>query len=162
MSISVGDKVPFTSFLKLGEKGPEQVSGEEIFSGRKVVVFGLPGAFTPTCDSAHVPSFMRVADQLKAKGVEEIICVSVNDPWVMQAWAKSTGGEEAGITFLADAASDFTAGIDMILDVPATGFVRRSLRYSMIVDDGIVKAFNPEVARGVCEISGGEALLEQL
>ena len=162
MSISVGDKVPFTSFLKLGANGPEQVSGESLFSGRKVVVGGLPGAFTPTCDSAQVPSFMRVADQMKAKGVDEIVCVSVNDPWVMGAWAKSTGGEEAGITFLADAQSEFTAGIDMILDVPATGFVRRSLRYSMLVEDGTVTVFNPEVARGACEISGGEALLEQI
>jgi cytochrome c peroxidase len=162
MSISVGDKVPFTSFLTLGANGPEQVVGETLFSGRKVVVFGLPGAFTPTCDSAHVPSFMRVADQMKAKGVDEIVCVSVNDPWVMGAWAKSTGGEQAGITFLADAQSDFTTGIDMILDVPATGFVRRSLRYSMLVEDGTVKIFTPEVARGVCEISGGEALLAQI
>lgn len=162
MSISVGDKVPFTTFSKLGENGPEAVSGQDLFSSRKVVVFGLPGAFTPTCDSAHVPSFMRVSEDMRAKGVDEIICLSVNDPWVMNAWAKSTGGEEAGINFLCDAQSEFAQAIDMVLDVPATGFVRRMKRFSMYVEDGVVKAYNPEIGRGVCEISGGEALLQQI
>ena len=162
MSISVGQNVPLTTFVKLGDAGVQEVSGEALFEGRNVVVFGLPGAFTPTCDSAHVPSFMRVADELRAKGVDEIVCLSVNDPWVMDAWSKTTGGSEAGITFLADAQSDFAEVIDMILDVPATGFVRRMKRFSMYVENGVVKVFNPEVARGVCEISGGEALLAQI
>jgi len=162
MSISVGDKVPLTTFSKLGENGPEFVSGGEMFSGRKVVAFGLPGAFTPTCDSAHVPSFMRVADQLREKGIDDIVCLSVNDPWVMNAWAKSTGGENAGITFLCDAQSEFAEAIDMVLDVPASGFVRRMKRFSMYVENGVIKAYNPEIARGVCEISGGEALLQQI
>ena len=162
MTIAVGDKVPLTTFLKMGDDGIEQIAGNALFSNRKVVIFGLPGAFTPTCDSAHVPSFMRVADDLRAKGVDEIVCVSVNDPWVMDAWGKSTGGEASGITFLADPQSDFAEGIDMILDVPATGFVRRMKRFSMIVENGTVTAFNPEIARGVCELSGGEALLEQV
>lgn len=162
MTIAVGDKVPFTAFLKMGEQGIETIPGKDIFSGRKVVIFGLPGAFTPTCDSAHVPSFMRVAEDLKNKGVDEIVCVSVNDPWVMDAWGKSTGGAEAGITFLSDPQSDFAEGIDMILDVPATGFVRRMKRFAMYVEDGIVRVFNPETARGQCEISGGEALLGQI
>lgn len=162
MTIAVGDKVPFTSFVKLGAEGVEAVDGADLFKGRKVVVFGLPGAFTPTCDSAHLPSFMRVADAIKARGVDEIICLSVNDPWVMDAWAKATGGEAAGITFLADQKSEFAEAIDMILHVPATGFIQRMKRFSMIAEDGVVTAFNPEVARGVCEISGGEALLAQL
>ncbi|MDP7150430.1 MAG: peroxiredoxin [Paracoccaceae bacterium] len=162
MTITVGDKVPFTTFLKLGADGIEQINGEALFSGRKVVIFGLPGAFTPTCDSAHVPSFMRVADDLRAKGVDELVCVAVNDPWVMGAWGHSTGGVAAGITFLSDPQSEFAEGIDMILDVPATGFVRRMKRFSMIVEDGTVTAFNPEIARGVCEVSGGETLLAQL
>lgn len=162
MTIAVGYKVPFTSFLKMGSEGMETIQGETLFSGRNVVIFGLPGAFTPTCDSAHVPSFMRVADDLKAKGVDEIVCVSVNDPWVMDAWGKSTGGDAAGITFLSDPVSEFAEGIDMILDVPATGFVRRMKRFAMYVENGEVKIFNPETARGVCEISGGEALLAQI
>lgn len=162
MSISVGDKVPFTSFTRLGENGPEPVSGEALFTGRKVAIFGVPGAYTPTCDAAHVPSFMRVADQLRAKGVDEIVCVSVNDPWVMNAWGQSTGGIAAGITFLSDAESAFAEGIDMVMDVPNIGFVKRLKRFAMYVEDGVVRVYNPETGRGTCEISGGEALLAQI
>ncbi len=162
MTISVGDELPNTTFLKSTDFEAVQISGEKLFSGRNVVLFALPGAFTATCDSHHVPSFMRVADALCAKGVDEIVCLATNDPWVMGAWSKTTGGAEAGITFLSDPESKFTAAIDMIMDVPASGFHKRSKRYSLYAQNGIVKIYNPEVARGSCEISGGETLLAQL
>ena len=162
MSISAGDSIPFTTFLKSVDFKIEQVDGETLFTGRNVVLFALPGAYTATCDSQHVPSFIRVADALRAKGVDEIVCLATNDPWVMEAWGKSTGGVDAGISFLSDPESKFTAAIDMIMDVPAVGFHQRSKRYSMYVKNGVVEIYNPEIERGTCEISGGEALLTQL
>ena len=162
MTISVGDAIPQTTFAKMQDGEISQISGAEVFDGRKVVIFGLPGAFTSTCDSQHVPSFMRVADDLRTKGVDEIICVATNDPWVMHAWAISTGGADAGITFLSDPESSFTLAIGMEMSAPAVGFHNRSKRYAMYVENGIVKVYNPEVQRGVCDISGGETMLAQI
>ena len=162
MTILAGDRLPETTFLKSTDFALEEIQGADLFLNRKVVLFGLPGAYTATCDSAHVPSFIRVADQLRAKGVDEIVCLATNDAWVMEAWGKATGGADAGISFLSDPESKFTAAIDMILDAPAVGFHGRSKRYALYAENGIVKFYNPEVERGVCEISGGEALLAQL
>ncbi|MDG2339588.1 MAG: peroxiredoxin [Paracoccaceae bacterium] len=162
MTISVGDKIPLTAFVKLVGAIATPISGADIFQGRKVAIFGLPGAYTSTCDSAHVPSFIRVADALRAKGVDEIICLATNDPWVMGAWSKSTGVADAGITFLSDPESKFTTAIGMEMSAPAVGFHARSKRYAMYADNGVVKIFNPEVERGVCEISAGETLLAQI
>ena len=162
MTISVGDKLPETTFLKSTDFEVEQIQGRDLFADRNVVLFALPGAYTATCDSQHVPSFMRVADALRAKGVDEIICVATNDAWVMEAWAKATGGADAGISFLSDPESKFTEAMDMLMDVPAIGFHKRSKRYSLYAENGVVKVYNPEVARGSCEISGGEALLAQI
>jgi len=162
MSLSIGDKLPSAQFAKLADGEVTFINSEDVISGRNVVIFGLPGAFTGTCTSAHVPSFIAVTEALKANGVDEIICLATNDPWVMDAWAKSTGGEAAGITFLADPESRFTAGIDMTMDVPAIGFHARSKRYALYAEDGIVKIYNPEELRGVCDISGGQTMLAQI
>src|SRR5690606_12621297 len=120
------------------------------------------GAYTGTCSTAHVPSFMRVREKLAEKGVDEVICVSVNDAFVMKAWGEATGASAAGITMLADADSSFTKALGLEFSVPAIGFFDRSKRYSLYAEDGVVKQLNLEESPGTCEISGGEALLEQL
>lgn len=162
MTIKTGDILPDATLLQMGDNGPEQVVLSDKLKGRKVVIFGLPGAFTGMCSTAHVPSFMVSYDAFKAKGVDEIICISVNDPFVMQAWGANTGATETGITMLADAESTFTKAIGMDFSASVVGFVNRSKRYSMLVEDGVVTIFNPEIERGVCEISAGETLLAEL
>lgn len=162
MTIKTGDTLPDATLLRVGDEGPQKVSLSEKLKGRKVVIFGLPGAFTNTCSSAHLPSFMITYDDFMAKGVDEIICLSVNDPFVMKAWGESSGAADVGITLLADADSSFTAAIGMQFNAPDSGFVNRSKRYSMLVEDGVVTILNEELARGVCEISAGETLLAAL
>lgn len=162
MTLTIGNKLPDATLIRMGDSGPQQVPLAKILAGRKVVIFGLPGAFTPTCSTAHVPSFIRTADQFLAKGIDEIICLAVNDAYVMQQWGDATGGTAAGITFLADADGSFTAAIGMDFDAPAVGFHGRSKRYAMYVEDGKVQIFNPEAAKGGCDLSGGEALLSQI
>ncbi len=159
MTISVGDALPAATLVKMGEAGPEAVEIADLVKGRKVVVFAVPGAFTPTCHSAHVPSFIRTKDGFAEKGVDEIICISVNDPFVVKAWGEATGASEAGITMLGDAQSAFTKAMGMDFDAPPAGLIARSKRYAMLVEDGIVKVLQQEEAPGVCEVSGGEALL---
>lgn len=162
MTISVGDKLPTATLLRLGEKGPEELGIESLTKGRKVVIFAVPGAFTPTCHSAHVPSFMRTKDGFAAKGVQEIICVSVNDPFVMKAWGEATGATAAGISMLADGAGAFTKALGLAFDAPPAGLIGRSKRYAMLVEDGVVKLLHLEESPGTCEISAGEALLAAL
>lgn len=162
MAISQGDMLPEATMVELGAEGPQAVSLADKTKGRKVAIFAVPGAFTPTCHSAHVPSFIRTKDQFAAKGVDEIICVSVNDPFVMKAWGEATGASAAGITMLADAGSDFTTAIGMNFDAPPAGLMARSKRYAMIVEDGKVTLFQAEENPGVCDVSGGEALLEAM
>lgn len=162
MTIAAGDKLPDAKLVKLGADGPETVSLAEHAKGKKLVVFAVPGAYTPTCHSAHVPSFIRTKDQFAAKGVDEIICVSVNDPFVMKAWGESTGATAAGITMLGDADSAFTKTIGMAFDAPPAGLLGRSKRYAMLVEDGVVTKLHVEESPGVCEVSGGEALLAEL
>ena len=161
MTVTVGDVLPGATLLVLGDNGPEAVSLGAKMKGRKVVIFGLPGAYTGTCSTAHVPSFIRTAKGFAQKGVDEIICVSVNDPFVMKAWGEATGATAAGITMLADADASFTKAIGMAFEVPQLGFFARSKRYSVLVEDGVVTRFNPETGTG-CEISAGEHLLSQL
>lgn len=160
MTISVGDTLPDATLVQLGADGPEGVSLADKVKGRKVVIFAVPGAYTPTCHSAHVPSFIRTKHDFDAKGVDEIICVSVNDPFVMKAWGVDTGASDAGITMLADAESAFTKAIGMDFDAPPAGLLARSKRYAMLVEDGVVKVLNAEASPGECEISAGESLLE--
>ena len=128
MTIEIGAKLPEATLLKMGEAGAETVNLADRLKGRKVVIFGLPGAYTSTCSTAHVPSFIRTAGKLAEKGVDEIICVSVNDPFVMKAWGEATGATAAGITMLADADSSFSKAVGQTFDVPHLGFFARSKR----------------------------------
>ena len=162
MPIAPGDTLPDATLVQLGAEGPTPVQMADKVKGRKVVLFAVPGAFTPTCHSAHVPSFIRTKDQFDAKGVDEIICLSVNDPFVMAAWGEATGATGAGITMLADAQGEFTKAVGMAFDAAPAGLMGRSIRYAMRVADGKVVLFQPEEARGVCELSGGEALLDNM
>jgi len=159
MTISVGDTLPEATLVLLGANGPEQVSLTERVKGRNVVIFAVPGAYTPTCSSAHVPSFIRTKAAFDAKGVDEVICVSVNDPFVMQAWGDATGATAAGITMLADAGSALTGALGLAFDAPPVGLLARSRRYALQAKDGVVTVLHLEENAGVCEISGGEALL---
>lgn len=159
MTISVGDTLPEANLIKIGDKGPEAVSLQDLAKGRKLVLFAVPGAFTPTCSSAHVPSFIRTKDKFTAKGVDEIVCVSVNDPFVMKAWGEVTGASEAGLTMLADADSTFTKAMGLDFTAPPAGLIARSKRYALYAEDGVVKQLHLEEATGTCEISGGESLL---
>jgi peroxiredoxin len=161
MTIGIGTKLPDATLLKMGEAGAEAVQLSEKLKGRKVVIFGLPGAYTGTCSTAHVPSFIRTSGEFAEKGVDEIICISVNDPFVMKAWGEATGATAAGITMLGDADASFSKAIGMTFDVPHLGFFARSKRYSLLAEDGVVTQFNPETGTG-CEISAGEHLLSQL
>ena len=162
MSIEVGETLPDVTLLVMGEDGPTQVSLADKLKDRKVVLFGLPGAYTGTCSTAHVPSFMITYDDFIQKGVDEIICVSVNDPFVMKAWGDSTSANEIGITMLADAESEFTTAIGMNFTAPPVGFVNRSKRYSMLVENGEVMILNAEANPGECDISAGETLLDAM
>ncbi|MGL4321764.1 MAG: peroxiredoxin [Paracoccaceae bacterium] len=162
MTISVGDRIPAATLTMMGAGGPEQVALADRLTGRKVVLFGLPGAYTGTCTTAHVPSFIRTADKFAAKGVDEIICVSVNDPFVMGAWGTSTGATAAGITMLGDADASLTKAMGLTFTAPPVGLFDRSKRYALYADDGVVKVLHLEENPGVCETSGGEALLDAI
>ncbi|MEO9781695.1 MAG: peroxiredoxin [Sedimentitalea sp.] len=162
MTISTGEKLPDATLVAMGAEGPETVSLADKTAGRKVVIFAVPGAFTPTCHSAHVPSFIRTKSAFDDKGVDEIICVSVNDPFVMKAWGDATGAEAAGLTMLSDPESAFTKAIGMDFDAPPAGLIARSRRYAMLVEDGSVTLLQAEENPGVCEVSGGEGLLASM
>ncbi|WP_417806416.1 peroxiredoxin [Thioclava sp.] len=159
MTITTGDVLPGATFLAMGAEGPQDVSLGDKMKGRKIVIFAVPGAYTGVCTTAHVPSFMRTKDAFVAKGVDEIICIAVNDPFVMQAWGESTGATEAGLTMLADAEGAFTQAIGMDFSAPPAGLINRSRRYAMLVEDGVVKVLHLEESPGTCEASAGESLL---
>lgn len=161
MTINVGDKLPEAELTRLGAEGVEKVALGPLLAGRKVVIFAVPGAYTPTCHSAHVPSFIRVMDALKAKGVDEVICLAGNDPFVMAAWGKDTGASEAGIAMLSDADGSFAKAIGMEMNAPAAGLYGRSKRFALAAEDGVVTIWHPETGAG-CEISGGEAMVAAL
>lgn len=162
MTISVGQSLPDANLLQMGEDGPETVELSSKLKGRKVVLFGLPGAYTGVCTTAHVPSFIRTKDKFAAKGVDEIICVSVNDPFVLKAWGESTGAAAAGIAILGDADAAFTKAIGLDFTAPPAGLIDRSKRYALYAEDGVVKVIQVEDSPGQCTISGGEALLEAI
>ena len=160
--ISVGEKLPNANLVQMGANGPEPISIADKTKGRKIAIFAVPGAYTPTCSSAHVPSFIRTKDQFTAKGVDEIICISVNDPFVMAAWGEETGASAAGITMLADAECNLTEAIGMRFDAPPAGLIARSLRYAMLVEYGEVKILQMEQGPGVCDLTAGEGLLAEM
>ncbi|MCB8839160.1 peroxiredoxin [Aurantimonas sp. VKM B-3413] len=161
MAIGVGDKIPNATLKIRTEDGPADLSTGDIFSGKKVVLFGVPGAFTPTCSMNHLPGFLTHNDEIRAKGVDTIAVVAVNDIFVMNAWEKSS---EAGgkILFLSDGNGEFTKALGLDIDLSVAGLGTRSKRYSMIVEDGTVKALNVEESPGQADKSSAEAILEQL
>ena len=161
MTIKVGDKIPSVGLATMSAEGPKPVSTDEFFKGKKVVVFGLPGAFTPTCSAKHLPGFVRNADALKKKGIDAIACISVNDAFVMGAWGKDLGVGDK-VAMLADGSADFAKATGLTLDLTARGMGMRSTRYSMVVDDGVVKKIDIESNPGACDISSAEHILEGL
>jgi peroxiredoxin len=161
MTIKVGDKLPQATFRVMTADGPAAKTTDDIFKGRKVVLFAVPGAFTPTCHKNHLPGYLARADEIKAKGVDAIAVTGVNDVFVMDAWAKATEGL-GKIEFLSDGNADFAKEIGLSLDGSGFGLGTRSQRYSMLVDDGVVKSLNVEDAPGKADISGAEALLKTL
>lgn len=160
MTISVGAKLPDANLQVMGENGPEAVTLAPKLAGRKVVIFGLPGAYTGTCTTAHLPSFIRTREKFAAKGVDEVICIAVNDAFVLKAWGESTGATAKGITLLGDVDASFTKAMGIEFTVPSIGFFDRAKRYALYAEDGVVKVLNHGQETGACEISGGEALLE--
>jgi len=161
MTIAVGDHLPDAGLLMMTDQGPQTVSLAQKLAGRNVVIFAVPGAFSTTCHVAHMPSFIRTKDDFTAKGVDEIICVAVNDPFVMKMWAEATGADAAGITCLSDADGSYAKALGQDFDAAVVGFYGRSKRYAMYAEDGVVKVFHPETTKG-CEISSGEALLADI
>jgi glutaredoxin/glutathione-dependent peroxiredoxin len=160
MAIKVGERVPSGSFMVMTTDGPKPKTTDELFKGKKVVLFAVPGAFTPTCSNNHLPGYLENRDAILAKGVDSIAVMAVNDPHVMGAWARFTGGE-GKILFLADGSGTFVKSIGLDNDLSAAGMGLRSKRFSMIVDNGVVKALNIETKPGVSE-SGAAKILEQL
>lgn len=160
MTIKVGDRVPNTNFAKATAGGPEQVTGEDFFKGRRVALFAVPGAYTPTCSARHLPGYVENDAALKAKGIDEVACTSVNDPFVLGAWAKD-GGATDKVTMLADGNGDFARAIGLDMDSSKFGMGQRSQRYSMIVNDGVVEQLNVE-GPGEFKVSSAEHLLENL
>lgn len=162
MKIKTGDAFPQATLRKLGDDGPEAVNLTDTFKDRKVVIFGLPGAFTSTCTAAHVPSFIRTIDDFRERGIDEIICFAVNDIHVMRQWGEATGATAAGITMLADTDASLTKALGLEFTVPPVGFFDRTTRCAMIVDDGTVTTIQLEEDRGVCNMTAGETLLEMV
>ena len=160
MTIQVGDRIPSATLLKAGAEGPQPVDTDSYFAGRKVALFSVPGAFTPTCSVRHLPSYVEKHDELTAKGVDEIACVAVNDAFVLQAWAQQSGAE-GKVTMLSDGNGDFSKAIGLTMDASKFGMGTRGQRWSAIVDDGVVKELNVEEP-GAFSVSGAEFLLGQL
>jgi peroxiredoxin len=160
MPINVGDKIPSVKLKTMTKDGPKDITTDELFGGKKVALFALPGAFTPTCSAKHLPGFVQNAAALKGKGVGTIACLSVNDAFVMDAWGKSQNVGE-NVVMLADGSADLTKALGLELDLTANGMGVRSKRYSMIVDNGVVKQLNVEKP-GAFEVSNAETMLKQL
>jgi len=159
MSIKVGDKIPSVSLKYMDKDGMQTVKTDDLFKGKKVVLFALPGAFTPTCSAKHLPGFVQQADKIKAKGVDTIACLSVNDAFVMRAWGEDQAvGED--IVMLADGGAEFTKAVGLDFDAARFGMGVRSQRYSMLVVDGVVKTLNVE-APGKFEVSDDYTMLKQ-
>lgn len=162
MTISVGDKLPDATFVEMGDDGPAEISSADALGKGKIALFAVPGAFTPTCHNKHMPSFVENADKLKAKGVDAIVCTSVNDPFVLKAWAEASGASGAGIRMLADPDGAFAKALGLDFSAPPVGLINRSQRYSMLLEDGAVKVLNVEGSPGEAEASKGDALLGQI
>ena len=160
MTVQIGDRIPSSNLTRATDDGPKPVTTDDIFAGKTVALFAVPGAFTPTCSARHLPGYVDNGADFKAKGVDTIACLSVNDPFVMGAWAKATDGAE-DILMLADGSGDFTRAVGLTLDARGFGMGERSQRYSMLVKDGVVTELNIEQG-GEFKVSAAEHLLAQL
>ena len=161
MSITIGDRLPEATFRVLGADGIEKLSTADIFAGKKVVLFAVPGAFTPTCHLKHLPGFIDNADAFKKKGADTVACVAVNDPFVLDNWAKMSGGQ-GKVLFLSDGNGEFTKKIGLDFDGSGVGLGTRSKRYAMLAEDGVVLELNIEDSPGVADASTAEKLLAKL
>ena len=160
MPISTGDSIPATTFKRMTEGGPVDVGSDALFGGRTVALFSVPGAFTPTCSAKHLPGFIAKADEIKAKGVDEIVCTAVNDAFVMGAWGASAGADDK-VSMLADGNGDFVKALGLTMDGTGAGLGMRGQRFSMIIKDGVVTTLNVEAPREY-NVSSAEHLLSQL
>ena len=160
MTIKVGDRVPNGTFTVMTAEGPKPLTADDLFKGKKVVLFAVPGAFTPTCHKNHLPGFVKNAAAIKAKGVDTIAVTGVNDVFVMDAWKKASGGD--AIEFLADGSAAWAKALGLSMDLTERGLGMRSQRYAMLVEDGVVKQLNIEDVPGKAEISGADNLLKSL
>jgi len=160
MTIKVGDRMPAGSFTQVTKDGPQKISAEDFFKGKKVVLFSVPGAFTPTCDAKHLPGFVEKASDLRAKGVDTIACIAVNDAFVMKAWCKSQS-TDGKVEMLADGNGDYTKALGLDFDASGFGMGLRGQRFALLVDNGVVKQVNVE-AKGEFKVSSAEYVLGQL
>ena len=160
MTIKVGDKIPSVKLRTMTKDGPKEITTDDLFKGKKVVMFGLPGAFTPTCSAKHLPGFVQQAEAIRAKGVDTIACISVNDAFVMGAWGKDQNAGDK-VLMLADGNAEFTKAAGLEMDGTGYGMGLRSRRFSMVVDDGVVKHFNLEKP-GAFEVSNAETIPKQV
>jgi peroxiredoxin len=160
MTIQVGESLPQVTFRIMTSDGPVAKTTDDLFKGRKVVLVAVPGAFTPTCHRNHLPGYVEKADAIKAKGVDAILVTSVNDVFVLDAWSKATGA--TSIEFLSDGNGDFAKALGLAMDGSGFGLGTRSQRYSMLVEDGVVKTLNVEDAPAKAQVSGAENLLKSL
>jgi len=159
MTIAVGDKLPDVKLIKATQDGNEPVQTAEYFKGRKVALFSVPGAFTPTCSAKHLPGFVEKAGELKAKGIDEIVCTAVNDPFVMKAWGAASGSPD--VTMLADGNGDFAKALGLVMDGSGVGLGQRGQRFSMVINDGTVEQLNVE-APGEFKVSAADYMVGQL
>ncbi|HEX8215463.1 MAG TPA: peroxiredoxin [Allosphingosinicella sp.] len=160
MTIGVGDRIPQTTFVKATPEGPQPVNSDEIFNGRTVALFSVPGAFTPTCSARHLPGFVEKADEFKSKGVDEVACTAVNDAFVLGAWSDNAGAADK-VTMLADGNGDFAKAVGLTMDGSKFGMGTRGQRYSMVVRDGVVEQLNVEEP-GAFNVSSADYMLERL
>lgn len=160
MTIKVGDKIPEVTLTRMGDNGPEPVSSKDLFAGKKVVLFSVPGAFTPTCSAKHLPGFVEKAGEIRAKGVDDIICIAVNDVFVMNAWGKDQGAKDK-VTMVADGNGEFSRALGLTMDASKFGMGERGQRFSLIAEDGVVKELNVE-SPGEFKVSSADHCLTQL
>lgn len=160
--IAVGENLPDGALFEMTADGPATVDAANVFKGRKVALFGVPGAFTPTCHKAHMPSFVSAADDLRAKGVDEVVCIAVNDPFVMAHWGEASGAKTAGIRMLSDADARFTKAMGLDFDASAAGLGVRCKRFSALIADGRIEVLNIEDAPGRAVATLGEALADRI
>ncbi len=161
MAIKVGDRIPDSKFTVMGSDGPAPMTSGEVFSGKKVAIFAVPGAYTPSCHNSHMPGFIGRVDELKSKGIDTVACTAVNDVFVLHYWAKDTGAGDS-ILMLADGSADFAKAIGLDIDLTSFGLGIRSKRYAMLVDDGVVKVLNVEDAPPLVDKSSAETLCSMI